>query len=585
MGVITLDLPVVGQPNTTEDVKVRNNFQTLQNTINGNIDASNLSPIVLSQLGNFKQALAAIQVQDVGNNGQIRAGRVLTPADFTNMGLSTPLGLWNLGTVNDASGNVRNLTNKGTVTFDTGITGSAAEAAVFTGSTGQALYIADTGAADPFRIRTGSWGCWFRTMKRGTAQYIISKFPAAGGAPSSYALLINASNVPQGTGWNDNAATAVNVTGVTDVADGRWHFAVITHDATKMRLYVDGVLDAQATGAFTLNSAASGPLNIGGFGADAVTATVLPFFDRVDEAFVLTDVLSPEQVYNLYCVSIPHTLGVIPTGTRLAVRRARRGGTLSVTNFPATPVRLHNFTAASLNDEGSNATPLVANPGTGAIVSVAGADGSPGNAYSFSGAHTGLSATDTGLPSGLSARSYGIWFKTTSVAATGTMIGWGTIGTADARLLIAITTGNIFSQSGADAIQGPNVSDGLWHFAVTVEDNAAVDLVKRKFYLDGRLVGGSTVLTSLTLAGANRFRIGAAPDATQPFVGQTDGGLVYAGALTPEQVKLLYNIGSQQLAPAPKDDADNIEALELTRVLAHFDNIEGTELIDLAVIA
>jgi hypothetical protein len=165
------------------------------------------------------------------------------------------------------------------------------------------------------------------------------------------------------------------------------------------------------------------------------------------------------------------------------------------------------------------------------------------------------------------------------------MIGWGTIGTADARLLIAITTGNIFSQSGADAIQGPNVSDGLWHFAVTVEDNAAVDLVKRKFYLDGRLVGGSTVLTSLTLAGANRFRIGAAPDATQPFVGQTDGGFVYAGSLTPEQVKLLYNIGSQQLAPSPKDDADNIEALELTRVLAHFDNIEGTELVDLAVIA
>jgi hypothetical protein len=61
MGVITLDLPIVGQPNTTEDVKVRNNFQTLQATLNGNIDASNLSPIVLSQLGNFKQALSAIQ--------------------------------------------------------------------------------------------------------------------------------------------------------------------------------------------------------------------------------------------------------------------------------------------------------------------------------------------------------------------------------------------------------------------------------------------------------------------------------------------------------------------------------------------
>jgi hypothetical protein len=61
--------------------------------------------------------------------------------------------------------------------------------------------------------------------------------------------------------------------------------------------------------------------------------------------------------------------------------------------------------------------------------------------------------------------------------------------------------------------------------------------------------------------------------------------LFMLGTLTPEQVKLLYNIGSQQLAPSPKDDADNIEALELTRVLAHFDNIEGTELVDLAVVA
>jgi hypothetical protein len=584
MGVITLDLPVVGQPNTTEDVKVRNNFQTLQNTINGNIDASNLSPVVLSQLGNFKQALSAIQVQDVGNLGQIRAGRVLTPADFTNMGLSTPLGLWNLGTVNDSSGNVRNLTNKGTVIFDTGITGSAAEAAVFTGSTGQALYIADTGAADPFRIRTGSWGCWFRTAKRGVQQQAISKIGTAGtNADTAWLMRVENSNVLVAIA--SDGTNAVTATGISDVADDRLHFGVAVMDGSFLRLYVDGSLEAKvATGTILLQQLAK-PLNIGSGGADAVTASIQPSFGRIDEAFVTADVLSPEQVYNLYCASIPHTLGVVPTGTRLAVRRLKRGGTLAVTNFPATPVRLHNFTAASLNDEGSNATPLVANPGTGAIVSVAGADGSPGNAYSFSGAHTGLSATDTGLPSGLSARSYGIWFKTTSVAATGTMIGWGTIGTADARLLIAITTGNIFSQSGADAIQGPNVSDGLWHFAVTVEDNAAVDLVKRKFYLDGRLVGGSTVLTSLTLAGANRFRIGAAPDATQPFVGQTDGAFIHAGALTPEQVKLLYNIGSQQLAPSPKDDADNIEALELTRVLAHFDNIEGTELVDLAVIA
>jgi hypothetical protein len=579
MGVITLDLPVVGQPNTTEDVKVRNNFQTLQNTINGNIDASNLSPIVLSQLGNFKQALSAIQVQDIGNLGQIRAGRVLTPADFTNMGLSAPLGLWNLGTVNDASGSARNLTNKGTVTFDTGITGSAAEAAVFTGSTGQALYIVDTGAADPFRIRTGSWGCWFRTAKRGVVQEPLSKMSAAAGQ-LAWMLQITTGNVIQSQVSPDGTATVTSAVGTTDVCDDRWHFVVGSSDGSKLRLYVDGALEAQITfSSLIFNSSA--PLNIGGRAADASTATANPFFGRVDEAFVTADVLSPEQVYNLYCTSIPHTLGVVPTGTRLAIRRTKRGGTLATTSFPATPVRLHNFTAGSLNDEGSNATPLVSNPGTGAIVSVVGADGASGNAYSFSGAHTGLSATDTGLPSGLSARSFGAWIKTTNLAQTAA-ISWGNgAGTAAGVTLRTNVSGQIGSDSGADLLGFSNViSDGLWHQVIVVEDNSAIDGIRRKLY-----TANSTVLTSVTLGGANRFRIGAYADGTAPWVGQIDGAFVHAGTLTPEQVKILYNIGSQQLAPSPKDDADNIEALELTRVLAHFDNIEGTELVDLAVVA
>jgi len=43
MGQISLNIPQIGLPDTTEDVKVANNFTTLQNTINGNIDSTNLS--------------------------------------------------------------------------------------------------------------------------------------------------------------------------------------------------------------------------------------------------------------------------------------------------------------------------------------------------------------------------------------------------------------------------------------------------------------------------------------------------------------------------------------------------------------
>src|SRR5262245_43694135 len=62
-------------------------------------------------------------VLDVGLLGQVRAGRQLAPADFTDMGLVTPAGLWNLSNVSDSSGNGKTLTNKGTVPFGVGING------------------------------------------------------------------------------------------------------------------------------------------------------------------------------------------------------------------------------------------------------------------------------------------------------------------------------------------------------------------------------------------------------------------------------------------------------------------------------
>ena len=116
-------------------------------------------------VGTDSEILAAIPVLEVGIVNQIRAGRLLFASDFTDMGLSAPVGLWNLSNLNDASGFGRNLLNKGSVTFAAGINGLATTAAQFIGSTGQALYIVDTGGSDPFRIKTGSVGGWFRSAE------------------------------------------------------------------------------------------------------------------------------------------------------------------------------------------------------------------------------------------------------------------------------------------------------------------------------------------------------------------------------------------------------------------------------------
>jgi hypothetical protein len=93
---------------------------------------------VLDPIANLKAPLAVLsqtQVGEVGDFNQQRAGRQLTAADFTNIGLSAPAGLWNLSDLTDVSGNARTLSNKGSVPFGVGINGVASTAAAFAGST------------------------------------------------------------------------------------------------------------------------------------------------------------------------------------------------------------------------------------------------------------------------------------------------------------------------------------------------------------------------------------------------------------------------------------------------------------------
>ena len=43
MGSITLSIPTVGQPNSTEDPKIATDLTTIETLVNGNIDSTNLS--------------------------------------------------------------------------------------------------------------------------------------------------------------------------------------------------------------------------------------------------------------------------------------------------------------------------------------------------------------------------------------------------------------------------------------------------------------------------------------------------------------------------------------------------------------
>jgi len=529
-------------------------------------------------VGSDLVVLSAIPVLDVGTINQIRAGRQLTAADFTNMGLSAPLGLWNLSNLNDVSGNGRNLNNKGAVPFAVGINGGVNTAAQFSGNAGQALYIPDTGANDPFRLRTGSWGCWFRTAKRATFGMLVDKYGTNG--QQGYSLFINNTNQLNVGGSQDGTANSIALSGISDVADDRWHFGVGTFDGTVIRIYVDGIHEASVPMPFPSLFPGASALNIGNRGADASTNGQFQHWGRVDEAFITADVLNEEQIRNLYCAKIPHTLAAVPSRSSINVRRRRRGATLVAADFSTQPLRLYNFSGGSLGDEGSNGAALT-NPGN--AVSVAGSDGSTGNAYGFNGAQS-LPSTDAGLPSALNTRSYGCWFKSSSTAGS-TIVGWGgtALGVADIRL--GITNGSVFFTNGSDTVTGSFVADGLWHFLVVVEDNNAVDAVKRKLYVDGRLSTVSAVMNAITLMGANGLRIGTSTWGAQVFTGHTDAVFICNYALPVEDIIKLYNKSSQALTPSPKNAGDHIEAMDAANLFATFDALEAQHQIDLRVAA
>jgi hypothetical protein len=527
----------------------------------------------IGPVGQDLVVVSAKPVLDVGLVGQIRAGRQLTAADFTSMGLAVPAGLWNLSDLTDASGNGRNLLNKGAVASGLGINGLANTAMFFSGSVTQALYISDTGAADPFRIKTGSWGGWFKTSKRGINQTIISKRGPSSGY--SWEMFLFSNPYPMVASFISINGTAYSISqGVTDVADNRWHFGVCTFDGTLQRVYVDGMLE-QATPLSGIIAGSSFPLNIGAENGDASSNAGSQWFGSIDETFVTPDVLSEDQIRNLYCAKLPHTLGVAPSRTSLNVRRRRKGGALVVADFSTQPLRLHNFSAGSLGDEGSNGTALA---NSGGAVPVSGTDGVKDSAFSFTASLSqSLGSTDAGLPNLLTPRSYGAWVKTSYIAGLEAVVAWA------GNVTLLIQMGVLHCWSLSDDMLGPFVADGQWHFIVGTEDNTALDF-KRKLYVDGRLVAGSTVMNSLTLLGADRFRIGSTSENTNYwFQGQIDSVFVTGYTMTAGEIAKIYAKGSQTLAPSPKNVGDHVEALTSTDILATFDSLESQHLIDLTV--
>lgn len=523
--------------------------------------------------------IAQRTVLDTGLVGQTRAGRTLAASDFTDIGDANLVALWGCNGLTDLSANALSLTNKGSVPFGVGVDGAASSAAVFAGSTSQALYRADTGGADPLRIQYGSIGGWTKSAKSATFQALVSKFRVTGSQRSFWLGMDSGANSVGRVQFSTDGTTNLIVNGITDLSDDRWHFLVAVYDGLQVKLYVDGVLEGSVNAAGATLFGGTAPLNIGGYDADGSTAASNPHYGRVDEAFVTGSALTAEQIRALYCVGITHG-GASPKRVGMRVSRSRRGAALANADFPSNPAAAYNFAAGSLS-ELNGGTSFAA---TGGVDQAPGPDGVAKQALSLQAGNY-LQRTDTGLPSGLTTRSYGIWVCTQPHATSyQNFITWGTSGAGRAVAWVDPVTGRLaFGNNGDSVVSSTVVADGRWHSVIVVEDNSAADGVKRKLYMDGRLVAGSTVMATITPAGANAFRIGAELSGAQPFYGLVARPWVHSAALTWDQVQKVYMKSASMLGVSPKDAADHVETIGASSFLFAGDDLEPQWLLDMEV--
>jgi hypothetical protein len=523
-----------------------------------------------------------LPVLEPGVKGQIQCGHVLTVDDFTSLGLSTPIAIYNLGDGLDSSGNGRHLTNKGAVTFGHGITGVTPEAAVFHGGTTDALYYADTGPLDPFRIPYGSWGCWFRTAKTGVQQWLLSKDTSPGAR--SYQLYITSTNNSIGATISIDGATLNTTLSQTStfVTDDRWHFAVATYDSAVLTVYLDGQFEGSSVVGGLLFRNGAGTFDIGSAFANATTNGVSPMFGAIDEAFVTTDILREDQIRILYATKLAHKFRTTPTVANVSVQRLRKRGAYTTSDFSTQPLRLHNFTSGSMFlDEGSQNAVLTENS-PGAIRTASAVDGSVANAVFGDGSSSYMSSSDAGLPT-TGDRSMGIWFRTTSSTLQG-MIQYGTESGEGLFSLRIHTGGTVMAESWSSvrAQSTATYNDGLWHFAVVTYQATPFDGLRFKLYVDGQSVASaiSTAITTV-LSGATGFHIGRL--ATFSFSGSLDGAFLTNYAMPSREIKQLYANGSRSSGSSPKNAGDHVEKIDADSVYAVFDSLESQNLVSIQV--
>lgn len=421
------------------------------------------------------------------------------------------------GDVQDASGHNSHGTPNGGVSFVTGRV--HAQAASFNG--------VDAYAEVPRSISNDfSIAFWVRTTATGGTGPWYNGLGLVDGSvavqTNDFGVTLVGSKAAFGLGAPDTT-----IVSTASINNGQWHHVAATrnYSSGEMNLYVDGALQATATGPLTALDAAA-TLRIGSLGTGAG---------------LLAGEIDDVQIYN-YPLSVDRVaaLAALPSAAHVA-------GQLYVD--------LHAQSAAFVLNIWSNQVPFgnFTRVGAPLLVANVGGTGIPGVSFNGSGdAYQGPN-TVADLDGG-SDRTIEVWAYNPVLASEETMVSWGHRGNTRRNLGFNFGSNGSFGAvtHWADDLGWgtPPPANGWHHLVYTYNNNVA------QVYVDGLLRSSKTLGGALNTWPGEPINLGCQRDSafgTRSFFysGYLNSVRVHGGVLSPAQIFANYAYGMWAPSAAP----------------------------------
>src|SRR3989344_3092088 len=318
------------------------------------------------------------------------------------------------------------------------------------------------------------------------------------------------------------------------ISPNTWHHVVGTANGNNAYSYVDGVLVGSVTAGNTYTSYSTPKIFING---DIGIVNRFRYLNgKIDDVRVYNRALSADEIKRLY--KIGGTLKISETISNDSLKK----GLVGHWSFDGNDMA--GVTAYDRSGNNNNGT-LTNGP-----VRV---KGKIGQGLSFDGVDDYVSVGDndsldiTGsitVATWVRATSFGVGFNEERLVFKGTGVSTAniyTLGIADSKAMFSLHLAGFGASdclgNSPCIVSNTTLVTGRWYHVAGTYDGATI-----RIYVDGQL-GGSQSVVSTGTADANPVLFGSRSDGQDSLTGFLDDVRLYNRALTPAEIKRLYNMG------------------------------------------